>query len=179
MPDLSPGGFGDADFGQLGAEAAKQDAEEPALVENVEGTLDVANEQQIEDERGSPELVARTSSNNLAGLSATGTTAPDDDSGAEVDEFGDDDGDFEFDNIPAPATGPDEFGDFDDFGDFDEGDAVDTAGFEATEDQGEGFGQAASAGFVSEPQDMDDQAWEDPNRPAPPVSLSFPRRPSL
>jgi hypothetical protein len=169
IPDLSPGGFDDTDFGQLRldseqdkkVEDKEEDVNEPVMPEKEDPEEDgdgQKGEQDVvetEQQKGSGSLDA-DEGRIMADASAH--------SAAEaVDDGIDDEDDFDFDTPAAPAAGSDEFGDFDDFGDFDQGHPADAAVFEGGGEQSE---------FVSEPQEMEDQVWEDPNRPAPPVSTA-------
>ena len=178
IPDLSPGGFGEEDFGQLGQHDDQQAKHEPESGSNIneqgEEQIEVLQKDEQVVSEPEPELQTEMgvldtpgAEENAQGITVTPV--------AQDDGFGDDDGDFDFDDTAAPVAGADEFGDFDDFGDFDEGAPVESSGFGNTADdanKGFGFsGQDPSAGFVSEPHEIEDHIWEDPDRPAPPVSL--------
>ena len=168
IPDLSPGGFDDTDFGQLRLDSEKdkkleekEGVNEPVMPEKEDPEQDGHEQMGEQDVVETEQQKGSGSSDAVEGpIMADASTY----SAAEAvdDGFDDEDG-FNFDTPAAPAAGSDEFGDFDDFGEFDEGASADAAVFDNGGDQ---------RGFVSEPQEMEDQVWEDPNRPAPPVSTA-------
>lgn len=168
IPDLSPGGFNDTDFRQL-----RLDSEQVKKVEDKEGVNEPVMpekedpEEDGDGQKGEQDVVGTEQQKGSGSLDADeGQIMADTSthSAAEAVDGGfDDEDDFDFDTPAAPAAGSDEFGDFDDFGEFDEGAPADAAVFHHGGEQ---------SGFVSEPQEMEDQVWEDPNRPAPPVSTA-------
>jgi hypothetical protein len=168
IPDLSPGGFDDTDFGQLRLDSEKDKKLKEEEVVNVPVVPEKEHpEEDGHEQKGEQDVVETEQQKGSDSFDADeGQIMADASahSAAEaVDDGFDHEDDFDFDTPVAPAARSDEFGDFDDFGEFDEGASADAAVFDNGGDQ---------SGFVDEPQELEDQVWEDPNRPAPPVSTA-------
>lgn len=125
---------------------------------------------------------SRTASPEMGGVTATTPHLQEQESKEDNDNNEDDDDDFSFaDPVAAPTnfteTGAGSDDDFGDFGDFDEPSAKDNGGMTFGQDDelagdysGFGFDARDSSKFENAPNGLQDEVWDDPSRPDPPVS---------
>jgi hypothetical protein len=173
IPDLSPGGFG-VELGEEASEPSSgtqrseavdhifEPAATPTGVKSPElntsqkqANIDsLQNEDNGFEEQLSPEESGQTSATLVI---------------HQTDDDFDDDTDFEFGAAPAAQTATaDEFDDFGDFGDFDDAAQEETSG---SAEQGQaGQDSFGNQPFMDEPEGLDEEIWEDSDRPTPAVS---------
>jgi len=173
IPDLSPGGFGV----ELGAEALESGSaaqESPAADHIAEVAVTPIGVQSLELNTSPQQANVDSLQNEDNGFAEQ--LSPEEFGQASLalevqqnnDDF-DDDADFEFGDAAAAQTATaDEFDDFGDFGDFD--DAAQEGTSETAEHGQAGQDSFGNQGFMDEPEGLDDEVWEDPDRPLPAVS---------